>query len=58
MQLKLTLSACVAASLEKQALRHLPDADMIRTILSNVKIQGAGSSQSGKGGAKGKKKGH
>jgi len=50
--------AGVAVPLERQALRNLPDADMIRTILSNVKIQGAGSSQSGKGGAKGRQKRH
>jgi len=47
---------CVAVPLERQALRNLPDSDMIRTILSNVKIQGAGSSQSGKGRGKGGKK--
>jgi hypothetical protein len=37
-------------------MRNLADADMIRTILSNIKVQGAGSSQSSKGRAKGGKK--
>lgn len=45
-----------AVPLEKQAMRNLADADMIRTILSNIKVQGAGSSQSSKGRAKGGKK--
>jgi len=33
-------------------MKNLPDADMIRTILSNIKIAG-GASQGGKGGGKG-----
>lgn len=40
---------------EKLPLKNLPDADMIRTVLSNIRLQGQGSGQA-KGRAKGKKK--
>ena len=44
-----------AGSPEKLPLKNLPDADMIRTVLSNIRLQGQGSGQ-GKGRARGKKK--
>ena len=48
-------TGCAAVPLEKQAMKNLPDADMIRTVLGNIKIAGTGASQKGKGkGAGGK----